>query len=210
MTYVNLKGNLEKEYNDPYTNKKIFNEYYKGGYIQEFIELPEIVYKEWSYWKNEYNRRLFEEVERDSFDEYFLAFKDYWQYNTSETQQVFKEMKLLSDSMIREWREKYTFSSAYEYEGYESYIKSDYLSKSKVQLWEEFKKFWKLVPENYSEYKFEQYLKFIHKCETNYKNYSKNYPRNFWEYRENANYHSFDSYSVLKQYNVCREWEENR
>ncbi len=46
---------LQKEYNDPYTNKKTFQDYYKGELIQEFIELPEVVYNEWKYWKNHYN-----------------------------------------------------------------------------------------------------------------------------------------------------------
>ena len=43
------------------------------------------------------------------------------------------------------------------------------------------------------------------KCDDN--NYFKDYPQNFYEYRENANYHSFDSYSVLEQFKICEEWE---
>lgn len=208
MEAVNLQGNLKKEYKCPYTDKKKFNKYYKGKYIEEFIYLPEIVYNEWKYWKNELNIRMIEPVEKYTFDKYFQDFKDYWQYNTPETLKVFEEMKLLSDSLINEWRHKYSFSSACDYEDHDCYINNKYMTKTKAELWEEFKTVWDLNPEDYSEHLLEEYQEFIKECECDNTNYFDDYPRNFREYREDSNYHSFDSYSILKKFNVCKEWSD--
>ena len=204
MDLLQLKGNLKKEYNCHYTNKKKFIEYYQGNCIPEFIDLPKVVYTEWRYWKNEYNRRMFKPVEKDTFDKYFQEFKDFWQYGSLETQQVFREMELLSNRLLNEWRIKYTFTSVHIYE---SCINRDYMSKTKAQLWEEFKKIWDLDPEDYSEHLLEEYLEIINKNEDDsYENYFNEYPRNFWEFRENANYHS---YSILEKYQICQEWEDH-
>lgn len=202
MDSLQLKGNLKKEYNYPITTKIKFSEYYQGKYIQEFIDLPEIVYNEWRYYSRmEYNV--------GTFDEEFKNFKDSWQYNTSETQQVFNEMKLLSNTLTTEWRIKYTFHSIYIYESYESCRKGDYESKTKAQLWDEFKKIWDLDPENYSEYLLSEYQELIYECDKDSETiYFENYPRTFWEFREDSNYHSYDSYSVLEQYRICQEWKD--
>ncbi len=181
----------------------------KENCIQEFIDLPKVMYNEWIYWKIDYNRRMFDHVEKDTFYNYFQEFKDFWQYSSIETQQVFREMELLSKILLNEWRIKYTFTSAHVYESYESYQNGDYISKTKAQLWEEFKKIWDLDPENYSEHLLEEYIEIINKNEAEaYENYFNEYPRNYWEFRENANYHSYDSYSILEKYQICQEWAD--
>lgn len=207
---VSLKGNLLEEYIDPYTNKKTFQDYYKGELITEFTELPQIVYNEWRYWKNEYNRRMFKPVEKDTFDVYFQAFKDYWQFGTPETNKVFEEMKLLSDTLLLEWRYKYTFAyrEVYENNHYMALENVNNNNKSKAAHWEEFKMIWDLEPNDYSEVLLEEYNKLINVSLRDYDTkYFDKYPRNFWEYRENANYHSFDSYSILKQFEICEDWK---
>lgn len=207
---MNPESILQQEYNDPYTNKKIFHEYYKGDLLQEFTELPQVVYNEWKYWKNEYKRRMFEPTEKHTFDKYFQEFKDFWQYGTPETIKVFEEMKLLSYTLLCEWRYKYTFSytEVYENTHYMALENVNKENKTKAEHWEEFKMIWDLEPTDYSEHLLEEYEKLInaYMCDYDTK-YFDEYPQTFWEYRENANYHSFDEYSILKQFSVCEEWQ---
>lgn len=52
---------------------------------------------------------------------------------------MFKEMELLSDNMLREWRIKYTNEYPHVYEGEYWGRQKAKKDKTKVEMWEEFK-----------------------------------------------------------------------
>ena len=119
-------------------------------------------------------------------------------------------MKLLSDTLLWEWRYKYTFAypEVYEKDYFMALDNANKENKTKAEHWEEFKMIWDLEPNDYSEVLLEEYNKLInfYLCDDD-TNFFDEYPRTFWEFRENANYHSFDSYSILKQFYICEEWQ---
>ena len=131
------------------------------------------------------------------------------QYNLEESKVMFKEMELLSENMISEWRLKYNFVYPHVYE--KDYNHYSCVQRVKSQLWKEFKEIWEIDISDYNEIKYNEMIKYINEieCESS-ENYFKEYPRNFFEFRENANYHSFDSYSILEQFEICEDWEHYR
>ena len=70
-----------------------------------------------------------------------------------------------------------------------------------MQLWNEFKEIWDIDTDDYNEDKYKEMNKYVSeiKCEDSEK---------FFRYRENANYHSFDSYSLLEQFEICEHYEQ--
>ncbi len=185
---------------------------FEGQAFKEFIQMSEIEYNEWQCWKlgmkNDwrhlgYNVEDFDE--KENLTKVWKEFKDYWQYDTEETKQVFREMKLLSETLLDEWRKKYFIECPHVYEEY-GYHHKEVEKRSKAQMWEEFKYKWDLDVDDYDEHILKELLELINECECDNSNYRKDYPRNFWEYRENANYHSYDSYSILEKYRIAEEW----
>lgn len=174
--------------------KKFYNNF-EGPEIQEFISVSDTVYKEWDYWKtnNGYDSEF---TKSKSFNEAWKEFKDYWQYDTPQSQVMFEEMKIMSNNMLREWRIEYT--------------NEEYHMKSKSEMWEEFKIKWEIDLENYNEDYYKEMKSYVHEMLRDNNNYYKEYPRNFSDFRENANYHSYDSYSLLEQYEIAQEWDTYR
>jgi hypothetical protein len=210
---------------EPTIRFKKFKERYEnfeGKTIEELTSMSKVIYTEWSQWKycNGYNTSFNTEINRlgwkiqskteKTLTQIWNQFKDFWQYNTPETKNVFKEMELLSENMLQEWRYKYNFTYVHIYEGYNSNY-DEYSKKPKAQLWEEFKEIWEIDITDYNEDKYNEMIKYITEIETEADvNYFKEYPRNFYEFREDSNYHSFDSYSVLEQFQICEDWENRR
>lgn len=200
-----------------YSEKKdtvVFEEFkkrydnFKGKTIEELLCMPRVVYREWQKWKYDkcyqtdfktvlgWKNKV--EMEK-SLTEVLEEFKKFWQYDSKESKMMFKEMELLSDGMIQEWRLKYSFLYPHVYERYDC----DYHLKSKAQLWEEFKEIWEIDVSDYNEDKYKEMTKYIREIECDY-------PSNFYEYRKNANYHSFDSYSILEQFEICEDWHRRK
>lgn len=51
---------------------------------------------------------------------------------------------------------------------------------------------------NYDEKLYKEMSTYINEAICNYEG--------FYEYRTNSNYHSFDSYSILEQYEICQDF----
>lgn len=228
------KKPIEERFND---FKKSFNNF-QGEAVEELLNAENVVYKLWEEWKYynkyycnftiRYNTIKNKKCEcsmidkpskscdhkkiQKSIKEVWDEFKIYWDYDKEKSGKMFKEIGLLSDVMMKEWFYKYTFRFPHVYENDECYSYNfDYekfKSKSKSDLWEEFKEIWSIDPENYNEDKLNEMSKYINSVECDNENYIKNYPRNFYEFCEDSNYHSYDSYSILEQYQICKEWEE--
>jgi hypothetical protein len=203
--------NLKKEWRNVIEEKrklKFKKEYenYKGDAMDEFNDVPEVVYKEWEYWKMKcgYLPTL-----GKKFSEVWKEFKEYWQYDKSETKKMYEEMKLLSDGMLREWRMKYTeeYPDVYDEEAFWNGKKKE---KTKAEMWGEFKEKWGIDVENYNDDLYKEMEKYICEIECDAEDYCKDYPRNFFDYRENGNNHSYDSYSIWEQYEIAKEWKEYR
>ena len=193
------------------TAQEVFEEFIKrydeckGPTLNEFLSMPDTAYTEWQYWK--YCQRYYQDFKQKSFSQVWTEFKDYWQLDTLESKLIFKEMELLSDNMRHEWRLKYRFRYPHVYEEFQR----GYELKSKAQLWKEFKEIWEIDVANYNEDKMTRMLDFISRIEWDSReDYRDNYPRNFFEYREDSNYHSYDSFSTLQQYEICLDWEDYR
>lgn len=96
-----------------------------------------------------------------------------------EKAKMLKEIGLLSDNMLCEWHWYKHEQKNLDYE-----------------LWEEFKVFWKIDTLLYNENMYNEISEYINGLEC----------EKFYAYRENANYHSYDSYSILKQLEICKDW----
>lgn len=202
--------------------KKLYDNF-EGHTIEEFLDIPKVLYTEWENWKyrkgyhtdfktyiKKYRSNDTKVIEK-TLTEVWNEFKKFWQYNFEGTfsdissKVMFTEMELLSENMIQEWRYKYNFTYTNVYEEYNIKYET-YSKKSKAKLWEEFKEIWEIKIDNYNEEKYNKMVKYISKIECDEENYFKEYPRNFYEYCEDGNYHSFDSYSVLEQFEICKDW----
>lgn len=213
---ANLSEILQKEWHcvvNYYSEKKdtiVFEEFkerydnFEGKMIEEFLAISKVVYTEWKNWKylNGYETTF----KSKSLTQVWNQFKEFWQYNLEESKIMFKEMELLSENMKQEWILKYNFVYPHVYEKYQR----NYRIKSKAQLWKEFKEIWEIDISDYNEMKYNEMIKYISEIECDDNNYFKEYPQNFFEFRENANNHSFDSYSVLEQFEICKDWEGHR
>jgi hypothetical protein len=111
--------------------------------------------------------------------------------------------------MLHEWRLKYNFDYPHVYEAYGCEYEI-YSKKSKAILWEEFKDIWEIDVSDYDEKKYQDMAKYINEITCDNSDYFKEYPRNFFEFRENANYHSFDSYSIIGRFDIAEDWEKHR
>lgn len=195
---------------------------FEGKTIEEFLTIPKVVYTEWEKWKflngyetgfntdiNERGWKVKSKVEKSLY-QVFSQFKEFWQYDSEATKVMFKEMEFLSEEMRHEWALKYNFVYPHVYQkdmNHYSCVQRDYRLKSKAQLWEEFKEIWKIDILDYNENMYSEMSKYISEIGCDSKNYFKEYPQNFFEFRENGNYHSFDSYSIIEQFEICEEWE---
>jgi hypothetical protein len=220
MEIANLPKVLQKEwqsvvvYHSSKSDTTVFEEFkerydnFEGPTIEEFLAIPKVVYTEWENWKyrNNYENVL---ESRQTLTEVWNEFKEFWQYDSNESKIMFKEMELLSEKMLREWRFKYNFVYNHIYEGYNTKYEV-YSKKSKAQLWEEFKEIWEIDILDYNENKYNEMIKYISETECDDSNYYKEYPQNFFEFLENSNYDSFDSYSVLEQFEICEDWDGYR
>ena len=197
----NLSDRLQKEWyktSEYYSSKtyiQVFNDFnerynnFDGIDIKEFLCMPNVLYIEWEHWmyRNGYYR----------CDKTFIVlwneFKIFFEFYNPESKVMFQEMELLGENMLSEWRFKY-----YQYypHVYEKNV-SCYLKKSKAQLWNEFKEIWEIDILNYNENKYTEMDEYISEIIDNEK---------FYEYCEDSNYHSFDSYSIIEQFEICKEF----
>jgi hypothetical protein len=232
MAVANLPEILQKEWEcvvGYYSSETdtVFEEFkkrydnFEGTTIEELLAIPKVVYTEWNNWKyrngyettfntdiNERGWKVKSKVEK-SLTQVFNQFKEFWQYDSEESKVMFKEMEHLSEKMNQEWRLKYNFVYPHVYERDNNHY-SCYHLKSKAQLWEEFKEIWEIEISDYNENKYNEMIEYISEIECDSENYFKEYPQNFFDFRENANYHSFYSYSVLEQFEICEDWDHYR
>jgi hypothetical protein len=207
-----LSKRLQKEwactsrYYSSKTDTEVFEEFkkrweqFEGLSVQEFLNVSDVIYTEWTFWKykNHYDTNF--KIANKFFTEVWNEFKIFWELNTAESKVMFKEMELLSENMLHEWRMKYSFDypRVYENDVQRNY---DYTLKSKTQLWDEFKEIWEIDISNYNEDKYEKMIVYVSEFQGE---------DGFYRFRENANYHSFDSYSLLEQFEFCEYYDKNR
>lgn len=193
---------------------------FEGNSIEEFLAIPNVLFDEWEDWKykqkyitdfkTKKNKMIDTQVIEKTLSEVINEFKELWQYNSEETNIMFKEMELLSKNMMYEWKLKYNFEFPHVYEKDNNHftcVQRNYHLKSKAQLWKEFKEIWNIDISDYNEEKYNEMTNYINEIECNLEDYFKDYPRNFLDFLEDSNYHSFDSYSILEQFEICRYWE---
>jgi len=182
------------QYYSSKTDVQVFEDFkncwgeFRGQEVEEFLSVSDTVYTQWRVWMSKNYRST-------DFKNEWNKFKLFWELDTEKSKVMFKEMELLSENMLCEWV---------------SCVQRDYHLKSKVQLWDEFKEIWEIDIDNYNEDKYKEMSDYVNEIECDSENYFKDYPRNFFEFRENANYHSFDSYSLLEKFEICEYWEEYR
>lgn len=190
---------LEKEWESEngwhYSGDKMekFNKIYDISYhiVQEMLQMSSCMHKEWLFFKHKEVQAL---ILHDSkkLDEIWNKFKKEWNLFSNETNQMFKEMELLSEKLLQEWRYKYTYEFPHVYE------KEDYMysrvnhNKQRTTMWEEFKEIWGLEPQNYNEDFLEELLK-------DTENDFESYEEEWYEFLIEGNYHSYDSYSLLEK-----------
>ena len=185
-----------RQYYSPKSKQEVWEDFKKAWdpdfvFVKENLDVPETANTEWKFWRdNIYHGK-------ESLEKQWEIFKTFWNLGSDETNIVFEEMSNLSTGLLREWRYKYNFKYTHVYEGYNNV---DY-SKSKAQMWEEFKDIWDLDMDAYDEY---EYNRMIKETEGEVDDYDA-----WYNFRENANYHSYDSYSVRERYEIwCRFVED--
>ena len=182
----------------------VFEEFLKKcENTSDFLSVNESLIKEWNH---DYKCRNLLRT-GNNFIEIWNIFKCKWQLNDNDiaSEVMLKEMELLSDNMLTEWRYKYNFDYIHIYEDYNLDLKK-LMKKTKIELWEEFKVKWDINIDNYNEDMYNKMSKYTSEIECD----SKSYPSDFYEYREDANYHSYDSYSLIEQYEICEDWAAAR
>ena len=156
--------------------------------VKEILAVSDTVNQEWVYWRMKNN--IYYEIK--DLSSIWNSFKKEWQFDSDETKRVFEEMSKLSDHMLNEWRYKYNYTYTHVYE--DRWTNNVDYNKSKSKLWDEFKEIWQLDFDNYNE---DEYKRMRDSIE------SGDYDDQAWfNFRENANYHSFDSYSIREQYDI--------
>lgn len=193
------------QYYSSKTDIQVFEEFknswelFQGPTFEEFLSVSDAVYIQWKLWSYKNYGIEF----KKTLTEVWNDFKTFWELDSEESKVMFKEMELLSENMLDEWSMKYNFDYPHVYEkdnNHWSCVQREYRLKSKVQLWNEFKEIWDIDIDDYNEDKYKEMNKYISEieCEDSEK---------FFRYRENANYHSFDSYSLLEQFEICEQYE---
>jgi hypothetical protein len=195
------------QYYSSKTDIQVFEEFknrwdeFKGPAVEEFLSVSNAVYIQWKLWmyKNHYDAGF-----KKTLTEVWNEFKVFWELDIEESKVMFKEMELLSENMLDEWRMKYNFDYPHVYErddNHWSCVQRDYHLKLKAQLWDEFKEIWEIDTSDYNEDKYKEMSKYVSEiqCEDSDK---------FFSYCEDANYHSFDSYSLLEQFEICEQYEQ--
>jgi hypothetical protein len=163
--------------------------------VKEILEVVEAMNTEWKYW------RRIKHSPSAGIQKEWSDFKQYWEYPSEETNIVFEEMKLLSYGLLCEWRRKYRYDYPYVYESDDyDQNKVDY-TKSKSRLWSEFKRIWELDPSDYSEFEYEYMVDKIEKGKYDY--------HDWYDFRTDNNYHSYDSYSVRERYEIWTSFVAN-
>lgn len=161
----------------------------------EILDVQESVNKEWEYYLEVVGVNVLSgRGEFINLRECWEEFKRTWDLGSMESEKMFEEMTKLSDGLLREWRHKYNYDFPHVYEGYGDV---DYYNKTKVQMWEEFKDIWEIDVQNYDEELYEEMRDGIEDEIHDHEAY--------FNFRENANYHSYYSYSVREK---CRIWRD--
>jgi hypothetical protein len=226
ISYIDLiSGRIKDEfendfsYNETLSKTQLVNEFekswnnYERDLVNEFLQVNDAVNREWKEYKRKnYPNYLIRNVENDisnysKMTDMWSAFKRFWELNTMESNLMFEEINYInmSDGMLREWRIKYNFKYPYVYEldnraKYGNIINENYLSKTKFQLWNDFREIWNIDLQNYTEYKFTKMCKFINDIYINDEDYK------FFHYCQKNNYHNFEIFSILQQYEICKDY----
>ena len=191
---------------------------FEGETIDEFLKVNASVFEEWKSWKYKqgYDRSfatryntirncrcvcfMVDKAEESWCDHKLIVkslkdvwneFKVEWQLDTAESLAMFEELAKIkmSESMLNEFRMKYNHNYPHVY--------GEDIGQSKAELWKEFKIKWEIDVQDYNETKYDEMVEFVGKVECS---------ESFFSYREDMNYHSFDSYSMLEQYEICQQY----
>ena len=166
--------------------------------VEEFENIPEALYREWRYY-----RECNTEKPWTGIFEVFVK--------TFEPEFPFEQLAKISGELLVEWRLKCDYESVYEFYsdvyGTPNKNTKDFYEKSKTELWNEFVEFWYLDTNETgllfpNTSVFDSIVSAISEYEENFDN------EEFYEYREDSNYHSYDSYSIAEQYRICKEFSE--
>ena len=172
-------------------------------------EMPEALYREWRYHRD----CIYEKDFVKQFENFIKKWPKDFKYD---------ELIKISDELLDEWHKKCNYEYIYEYydtvAGSPKRLQKRFESKSKSELWEEFKEFWllddtlpsstsSLVGQGTDNFPNMEVFNEIKKSVEDYENEFDD--EEFFEFREDANYHSYDSYSIAEQYRICKEFEEN-
>jgi len=163
---------------------------------QEISELTRVVNKLWINWrKNNYydynfNRYNIVFIEKSNIKLAWKLFKIDYEFDTENSQQMFKEMNKISNSLLNEW---YLYEKMYFY-------------FSKVTLWKSFKERFKLnfnsYNEDYFEYIINEIQEFMYEINLDFNELSR-----WWNHLENNGHFYFDTYSVLQRYSIIQEFK---
>lgn len=176
---------------------KQFNSIYdvSSTTVQEMMCMTPCMHKEWLFLKyNEIRGSILHSSKK--LDEVWGNFKQSWDLFSPETNQMFKEIELLSDEMLIEWRMKYTYEFPHVYEK-EDYINYKVIyNKKRTVMWEEFKTIWDTDPQNYDESLYNSLKEEIQRYFDDHDYYR-------WRsFLTDSNYHSYDSYSLLQKHEI--------
>lgn len=169
-------------------------------------DIPEALYKEWRYYREcKYNE--------DSIVNQYSEFLKKWPKDFN-----YDELNKISGELLDEWRLKCNYEHIYE--NYDTLFASanrgkntvdgKYIErpkafelKNKCELWKEFKEYWLLDDGEFPN------MEVFNKIKKAVEDYENEFDmEEFFEFREDANYHSYDSYSIAEQYQICKEFDE--
>lgn len=199
INFLKTEWESENRFHHDVDKFKQFNSIYdiSSTVVQEMLQMTHCMHKEWLFFKyNKIGGLIFHDSKK--LDEIWNEFKQDWDLFSSESNRMFKEMELLSEDLLIEWRMKYTyeFPHVYEKEDYCNY-KVNY-NKKRTVMWEEFKTIWDLDPQNYDESLYNSL-----KEET--RRYFDCYDHCKWmQFLTESNYHSYDSFSLLQKNEIWK------
>lgn len=165
--------------------------------INELENLHPALYREWRYYRGIHCRC-------DDFREGFKKFLKMYPKDFPFDQLIKLDGEILNEYRLKSSGYEHSYEEWIDYEMYKprNFKCIPYESKTKTELFEEFKSFWYLdVVENDSEFPNtcvfnDIYNEVIHFDGT----------EEFFEYCEDSNYHSFDSYPIIEQYRIQQEF----
>ena len=184
-----------------------------GPVAKEISEMSDSVYNQWKIWTKlgyKFHEELVSslvhknaiKIKDVNLSKILDSFKSEWDWDNPATSVMFAEMSHLSEKMLHEWYQYYDGDYGYIY----SYTDGMTYDKTKLELWAEFTEEWGLefTDGDYSEKYFNEMLEELKGiCNLNHRMYKK-----WYDFLEDSNYHSYDSYPIKEQYEIWIHFKE--